>query len=77
MKKYEVRFAVPVFFCVTVEAKNEKEAEESAMQYARLDSFVGNGGDDKLVGVCDECVSIEPGEGPIEAPRWPIEVEEV
>ena len=54
MKKYIVFGKVTAFISVELEAKNKKEAIEKAYEECSgpMD-FVGNGGTDKLIGVCD------------------------
>lgn len=54
MKKYIVYGKVTAFVSVELEAKNKKEAIEKAYEECSgpMD-FVGNGGTDKLIGVCD------------------------
>lgn len=54
MKKYVVSGKVTAFISVELEAENKKEAIEKAYEEcSRPMSFVGNGGYDKLIGVCD------------------------
>ncbi len=54
MKKYIVFGKVTAFISVELEAKNKKEAIEKAYEECSGPmSFVGNGGTDKLIGVCD------------------------
>lgn len=54
MKKYIVYGKVTAFVSVELEAKNKKEAIEKAYEECSGPmSFVGNGGTDKLIGVCD------------------------
>ena len=53
MKKYIVTGYTRVTVEVTVEAENEEEAIEKACQNVSIDSYCGNGGVDKLIGVCD------------------------
>lgn len=54
MKKYIVSGKVTAFISVEIEAKNKKEAIEKAYEecFGPM-NFVGNGGTDKLIGVCD------------------------
>lgn len=54
MKKYIVYGKVTTFISVELEAENKKEAIEKAYEECSgpMD-FVGNGGTDKLIGVCD------------------------
>lgn len=54
MKKYIVSGKVTAFISVELEAKNKKEAIEKAYEECSGPmNFVGNGGTDKLIGVCD------------------------
>lgn len=54
MKKYIVSGEVTAYISVELEAENKKEAIEKAYEECSgpMD-FVGNGGTDKLIGVCD------------------------
>ncbi len=54
MKKYIVTGKVTAFISVELEAENKKEAIEKAYEECSgpMD-FVGNGGCDKLIGVCN------------------------
>lgn len=54
MKKYIVFGKVTAYIEVELEAENEKEAIEKAYEECSGPmNFVGNGGCDKLIGVCD------------------------
>lgn len=54
MKKYIVTGKVTAFISVELEAKNKKEAIKKAYEECSGPmSFGGNGGYDKLIGVCD------------------------
>lgn len=54
MKKYIVSGKVTAFISVELEAKNKEEAIEKAYEECSEPmNFVGNGGTDKLIGVCD------------------------
>lgn len=54
MKKYIVYGKVTAYIEVELEAENEKEAIEKAYEEcAGPMGFAGNGGYDKLIGVCD------------------------
>ena len=53
MKKYTVTVYANVVVEVTVEAENEEEAIQKAYDNASIDNYYGNGGVDKLIGVCD------------------------
>lgn len=52
--KYAVYGKVTVFVRVELEAEDKEDAIEKAFdECASLDAFVGNGGVDKMIGVCD------------------------
>lgn len=53
MKKYIVTGYANVVVEVTVEAENEEEAIQKAYGNVSIDNYCGNGGTDKLIGVCD------------------------
>ena len=53
MKKYIVTGYANVVVEVTVEAENKEEAIEKAYDNVSIDNYCGNGGTDKLIGVCD------------------------
>lgn len=54
MKKYIVTGYVRVIVGVTLEAENKEEAIESAYEECSGPmNFIGNGGTDKIIGVCD------------------------
>ena len=53
MKKYTVTGYANVAVEVTVEAENKGEAIKKAYQNVSIDNYCGNGGVDKLIGVCD------------------------
>lgn len=53
MKQYIVTGYTTVTVEVTVEAENEEEAIQKASQNVSIDNYCGNGGVDKLIGVCD------------------------
>lgn len=53
MKKYIVTGYTRVIVEVTVEAENEEEAIEKAYDNVSIASYCGNGGTDKLIGVCN------------------------
>lgn len=54
MKKYIVSGKVVTYIFVELEAKNKKEAIEKAYEECSGPmNFVGNGGTDKIIGVCD------------------------
>ena len=53
MTKYIITGYTEVTIEVTVEAANEEEAIEKAYDNVSIDNYFGNGGVDKLIGVCD------------------------
>ena len=53
MKKYTVTGYANVVVEVMVEAENEEEAIQKAYDNVSIDNYCGNGGTDKLIGVCD------------------------
>lgn len=53
MKKYTVTGYANVVVEVTVETENEEEAIEKAYDNVGIDNYCGNGGTDKLIGVCN------------------------
>jgi hypothetical protein len=53
MKQYIVTGYTRVTVEVTVEAENEEEAIQKAYDNVSIDNYCGNGGTDKLIGVCD------------------------
>lgn len=53
MKKYTVTGYANVVVEVTVEAENEEEAIKKAYDNVGIDNYCGNGGVDKLIGVCN------------------------
>ena len=53
MKKYIVTGDANVVVEVTVEAENEEEAIKKAYDNVGIDNYCGNGGVDKLIGVCN------------------------
>lgn len=53
MKKYTVTGYANVVVKVTVEAENEEEAIEKAYDNVGINNYCGNGGVDKLIGVCN------------------------
>lgn len=66
MKDYLVNLTIPVYLTIRVEADDAEDAYEKAYDLAYLDSYVGNGGMDKIVGTNETNVSIEAGEVPLE-----------
>ena len=53
MKKYIVSGKVTAWLSVELEAENAKEAIEKAYDNVGIDNYCGNGGVDKLIGVCN------------------------
>lgn len=62
MKNYIVPFKVLCNVYVKVEAEDKEEAIEKAYGEVYLSSYAGNGGGDKLIGVSDSYMSVEPGD---------------
>jgi hypothetical protein len=63
MAKYRVRFKGIIWINLEIESESKEEAIEIAEEKAHVNSYCGNGGCDKLVGVSQ----IENGEISIEA----------
>ena len=53
MKKYIVTGYTRVTVEVEVAAENKEDAIEKAYDNVGIDSYCGNGGSNKLIGVCD------------------------
>lgn len=54
MQKYAVYGKVTAFVCVELEAEDKEDAIERAYdECSSATTFVGNGGTDKIIGVCD------------------------
>lgn len=54
MKKYAVYGKVSTFVCVELEAEDKKDAIERAYEEcSSVMALAGNGGTDKIIGVCD------------------------
>lgn len=54
MKKYAVYGKVTAFVCVELEAKDKEDAIERAYdECSSAMALVGNGGTDKMIGVCN------------------------
>lgn len=54
MQKYAVYGKVTAFVCVELEAEDKEDAIERAYEECSGSmNFVGNGGTDKIIGVCD------------------------
>lgn len=54
MKKYAVYGKVTIFVCVELEAEDKEDALERAYdECSSVMALVGNGGTDKMIGVCD------------------------
>ena len=62
MPRYRVPFKCYVFIDVVVWAKDEEEAIDEAWKVNGLGSYVGNGGNDKLVGTRESNVSVFPSD---------------
>ena len=74
--KYRVTIPYACWVTVEVEASNEEEAEELAFEDSGITGNCGNGGNDKLIGVYGENVSIEAGDDPLEGVGFAIVIEE-
>lgn len=54
MQKYAVYGKVTAFVCVELEAEDKEDAIERAYdECSSTTAFAGNGGTDKIIGVCD------------------------
>lgn len=54
MKKYVVSGKVSAWVCVELEAEDKEDAIERAYEEcSSVTAFVGNGGTDKIIGVCN------------------------
>lgn len=53
MKKYIVSGKTTAFISVKIEAESKEEAIKKAYDNVGIDSYCGNGGSNKLIGVCD------------------------
>lgn len=60
--KWRVPFEVKCTVWVEVEAGSKADAMDIAEHDVYLEGYVGNGGDNKLMGVSDSNMSVEPGE---------------
>lgn len=68
--EYDVHGTVEVVVTVTVEAENGEEAIEKAQKcFGGIQSYCGNGGIDKLIGVSGSNESIEL-DGNVEFDDW-------
>ena len=76
MPKYTVTVPFACYVTVAdVEAEDQDTAIDIALEDAYLDSFAGNGGHNKLIGVRGERLSVEAGY-PIETPPFEIFAEQ-
>jgi hypothetical protein len=64
--KYKVSIPFVCYVEVKVESETREQAIEEAMEEARITSFCGNGGSDKLIGVYGSNVSIYANEEPLD-----------
>lgn len=62
MGTFRVPFTFTATIYIEVEAVDKEEAIDKAYEEISVGQFVGNGGNDKLIGVYDSNHSIEPGE---------------
>ena len=76
MPKYRTYIPFCVWQKIVVEADNIEDAEEQAYQRAGLNTYVGNGGSAKLVGVSDDS-TLEICETPIDLEPWVMPTEEI
>lgn len=77
MKNYRVYIPYAVYVCVEVKADNEEQAKEMAIDQSYIDSYCGNGGMDKLIGVRDSNMSIEINDDYLDGNcKFSIQVEE-
>lgn len=60
--KYRVSYPVVCYVHIEVEAESKEDAIDLAYDDFGVTAFCGNGGTDKLIGVCGENVTIEAGE---------------
>jgi hypothetical protein len=61
--KYQVRGFTKVFITIEVEAESPDEAIDIAYDdFCGMSSYCGNGGMDKLVGVAQSNVSLDPSD---------------
>ena len=77
MKKYEVFLPYIVEVRVEVQAEEEEEAIENAIKESHVGGYCGNGGNDKLIGVHGENISIETPDTVYESDDVKIEVREL
>lgn len=77
MKKYLVSIPYVCYVNVEVYAEHADEARDIAFNKAYLDSYVGNGGFGKLVGVRDVDMSVEPGDDVSYLDGFDVEVLEI
>ena len=60
MKKFVLTGDVTATVTITIEAENEQQAIDKAHdEFAGVEAFCGNGGVDKLIGVCEDNQSID------------------
>ena len=74
--RYRVTIPCPVWITAVVDSDDKESAIDDALDVGTLGRYVGNGGNDKLIGVNDSNISIEAGEIPLESAGVSIEVEE-
>lgn len=60
MKKYYIELSGSFTVRTYIDAEDEEEAKALALGQIEINSYCGNGGCDKLIGVSEEDVSIEP-----------------
>ena len=72
MNEYRVKFALPTYVKVFVNASSEEEAVSIALTHIYLKKY-----SDKLIGVEQENVFIEAGEIPLEGEDFEITAERI
>ena len=78
MSNYRVSIPYIIYVDIEVEADDEESAVEEAYDLSHISNYVGNGGSDKLVGVCSSQASIDAPEGYAEGDyELRIEVNEI
>ena len=78
MKRYRVSIPYACWVTVDVEAENEEEAIEAAFDNGAIGHFCGNGGNDKLIGVYGDNVSIDVDDESIDGiADFKIEIDEL
>ena len=76
MNKYKVTIPFVCFVSVEVEAEDKEDAVDVAYDEASLQTFAGNGGWDKLIGVSSSNHTVEAGET-LDWDGFEVEIEEL